>query len=175
MSELQIALLELLIVGGLGVILVLSGVILHIVEKRQSKLCTKQTEGIVVQYGFSGNGRMYPIVEYFVNGTSYKTRKKFRGVKTERISGSLIQVSSEAYEDEKGWLHVKLGPIANLRQIAEQLWAIDSKMAVYYNPDNPQKCYVDRPISGSFTTFMFILMGIITIILSVFVFFLIQL
>lgn len=48
MSELQIALLELLIVGGLGVILVLSGVILHIVEKRQSKLCTKQTEGIVV-------------------------------------------------------------------------------------------------------------------------------
>lgn len=161
--------------GGLGVILALSGVIIHIVVKRQSKLCIKQTEGIVVQYGFPGKGRMYPIVEYFVDGTCYRTRKKFRGVKTKRISGSLIHVSSEAYEDEKGWLHVKIGPVANLRQLAEQLWPIDSKMAVYYNPGNPQKCYVDRPITGSFTATMFIFMGMIAIILSVLVFFLIQL
>ena len=121
MSELQIAWLELITVGGLGVILALSGVIINIVTKRQSKLCTKQTEAVVVQYGFLGQGRMYPIVEYFVDGTCYKTKKKFRGVKIKRVSGFPVPVSSEAYEDEKGWLNVKIGPIANFRQLAEQL------------------------------------------------------
>lgn len=165
-----------IIVGGLGVILALSGVIINIVAKRQSKLCTKLTEGIVIQYGFPGEGRMYPIVEYFVDGTCYETRKKFRGVKTKKISGLLpIQVQSKAYEDEQGWLHVKIGPIANLRQLAEQLWPIDSKMTVYYNPNNPKNCYVDRPISESVTSMVFVLMGMVTIILSVLVFFLIQL
>ncbi len=45
-------------------------------------------------------------------------------------------MKSEVYEDEKGWLHVKTGAIANLRQFAEQLWPINSKMTVYYNPNN---------------------------------------
>ena len=175
MSELQIAWLELITVGGPGVILALSGVIINIVTKRQSKLCTKQTEAVVVQYGFLGQGRMYPIVEYFVDGTCYKTKKKFRGVKTKRISGFPVHVTSEAYEDEKGWLNVKIGPIANFRQLAEQLWPVESKMTVYYNPNNPKMCYVDRPISESFTSIMFILMGLVIIILSVLVFFLIQL
>ena len=151
MTEIQIAWLELMTVGGLGVILVLLGVTFNIIVKRQNQLCTKQTDGIVKQYGFPGNGRVYPIVEYFVNGTCYKTKKIFCGIKTTQISGVPVPVKSEVYEDEKGWLHVKTGSIANLRQLAEQLWPINSKMTVYYNPNNPKKCYVDRPISKSFT------------------------
>lgn len=54
----------------------------------------------------------------------------------------LVRQHSQIHEDEKGWLHVKTGAIANLRQLAEQLWPINSKMAVYYNPNNPKKCYV---------------------------------
>lgn len=119
MSELQIAWLELVTVGGLGAILALFGVIINIVTKKQNKLCTKHTEGIVVQHGFSGEGRMYPIVEYFVNSTCYKTRKKFRGVKIKRISGLPAPISSGIYEDEKGWLYVKIGPVANLHKLAE--------------------------------------------------------
>ena len=166
MTEIQIAWLELMTVGGLGVILVLLGVTFNIIVKRQNQLCTKQTDGIVKQYGFPGNGRVYPIVEYFVNGTCYKTKKIFCGIKTTQISGVPVPVKSEVYEDEKGWLHVKTGSIANLRQLAEQLWPINSKMTVYYNPNNPKKCYVDRPISKSFTSMMFIIMGIVTILLS---------
>ena len=81
MTEIQIAWLELMTVGGLGVILVLLGVTFNIIVKRQNQLCTKQTDGIVKQYGFPGNGRVYPIVEYFVNGTCYKTKKIFCGIK----------------------------------------------------------------------------------------------
>lgn len=175
MSELQIAWLELITVGGLGVILALSGIIINIIAKKQNKSCTKQTEGIVIQYGFPGDGRMHPIVEYVVDGNCYKAKKKFRGVKRIRISGFPINVQSKAYEDEKGWLHVKSGTITNLSQLAEQLWPIDSKMTVYYNPNNPKMSYVDRPILKSFTSVIFIIIGIVTILLSVLVFFLIQL
>ena len=141
MTEIQIAWLELMTVGGLGVILVLLGVTFNIIVKRQNQLCTKQTDGIVKQYGFPGNGRVYPIVEYFVNGTCYKTKKIFCGIKTTQISGVPVPVKSEVYD----------------------------------NPNNPKKCYVDRPISKSFTSMMFIIMGIVTILLSVLVFFLMQL
>lgn len=136
MSEIQIAWLELMTVGGLGVILVLLGVTFNIIVKRQNKLCTKKTDGIIKQYGFPGNGRVYPIVEYFVNGTCYKAKKKFRGIKTTQLSGVPVPMKPEVYEDEKGWLHVKTGAIANLHQLAEQLWPINSKMTVYYNPNN---------------------------------------
>ena len=49
MTEIQIAWLELMTVGGLGVILVLLGVTFNIIVKRQNQLCTKQTDGIVKQ------------------------------------------------------------------------------------------------------------------------------
>ena len=174
MSELQIAWLELITVGGLGAILILTGILLNIVLKKRCDLCTDKTGGTVVRYGFPGAGRMYPILEYTVAGKQYQARKKFRGEKIKRISGLPVPVQSKAHEDEKGWLHVEIGPVANLRQLAEQLWPIGSKMAVYYDPNDPQKCYVDRPISKSFTSTMFLWMGLATILLSVLVFFLMQ-
>ena len=54
MTEIQIAWLELMTVGGLGVILVLLGVTFNIIVKRQNQLCTKQTDGIVKQIWVSG-------------------------------------------------------------------------------------------------------------------------
>ena len=175
MAEIQIAWLELILVGGLGSILALLGIMITIIAKKQSKQCTKQTEGVVVQYRFSGEGRMNPIVEYFVDGTCYKASKKFRGIMTKQVSGLPVPVESKAYEDEKGYLHVKIGPIANLRQLSEQLWPVGSKMTVYYNPNNPKKCYVDRPVYGSATSVIFIITGLVTVILSLAVFILIQL
>lgn len=47
MSQVQRAWLEFILVGGLGVILTLSGMMIHIVAQRTNVLCTKQTEGIV--------------------------------------------------------------------------------------------------------------------------------
>lgn len=91
---------------------------------------------------------MNPIVEYVVDGNRYTAKKKFRGILTKRISGLSVHVASGVYEDEKGWLHIKTGAIANLRELAEQLWPIGSKMTVYYNPDHPKRCYVDRPVLG---------------------------
>ena len=91
MAEIQIAWLELMTVGGLGVILVLLGVTFNIIVKDRINCVQKKTDSIVKQYGFPGNGRVCPIVEYFVNGTCYKAKKKFRGIITTQLSEYLYR------------------------------------------------------------------------------------
>lgn len=175
MTEIQIAWLELIIMGSSGIILALSGVIIAMLVKKQNQSCTEKTEGIVKKYGFPGDGKIYPVVEYYVNGSCYKTKKKFNGVISKRISGFPISMKAKAYEDEKGCLHVTLGSIANLRQLAEELWPIGSRMTVYYNPNNPKCSYADRPLTKNMVFSVFISAGVVMVLSGVLVFFLIQL
>lgn len=175
MSKLQIAWLELGTVGGIGVLLILAGIMMRVFAHKKNQACNAEVKGSVVAYGFPGEGRMYPIVTYTVGGNNYRVRKKFCGVIVKKISGFPIHVQTEAYEDEKGWLHVKIGPIANLRQLAEQLWPLGNEMTVYYNPENPRQSYVEKPFSASMEFTIFMLMGMVTVGISVLVFFLIQL
>ena len=175
MTELQIAYLELAIVGGLGALLVIAGIVARALAKRANDSCTARTTGTVVKHRLAGEGRLYPIVRYEVSGKSYQTRKKYNGVKLIQVTGLPVPMQPEAHEDEKGWLHVKLGPMANVRDLAEQLWPIGSGMTVYYDPAKPQRGYVDRPVSSSFACTMFIVGGLATIAIGMSVFFLIQL
>lgn len=167
--------IQLLVDGGIGLILILSGMLMNMISKKHNKQCTKSVEGKVISYSFPGESRMYPIVEYVIDGIIYKTKKKYKGIKSIKASGIPLPVKSDAYEDEKGYLHIKSGAISNVRQMAEKLWPMNSKMIVYYNPDKPKICYVDRPIHNSFVSMMFIIMGSVVIVMSIIVFFLMQL
>lgn len=167
--------IQLLVDGRIGLVLIISGILMNMISKRHNKQCTKSVEGYVISYSFPGESRMYPVVEYIVDGITYKTKKKYKGIKSIKASGIPLPVKSNAYEDEKGYLHIKSGAIVNVRQMAEKLWPINSKMIVYYNPDNPKICFVDRPIYNSFASKMFIIMGSVVIVISIIVFFLMQL
>ena len=171
------AMVQLLVDGGIGLILIISGIFMNMISNKHNKQCTKSVEGKVISYSYSfpGESRMYPIVEYVVDGITYKTKKKYKGIKSIKASGIPLPVKSKAYEDEKGYLHIKSGAIVNVRQMAEKLWPINSKMIVYYNPDNPKICFVDRPIYNSFASKMFIIMGSVVIVISIIVFVLMQL
>ena len=50
-----------------------------------------------------------------------------------------------------------------------------SQMTVYYDPNDPKRSYVDRPISGGFVSMMFVIMGAAAIAIGGLTFFLIQL
>lgn len=174
MTDLQIAWLELALVGGSGALLLLAGITVKVVQNRKNRRCIEKTVGTVVKHIFYGKGSMCPVVEYRVDGKEYRTRKKYKGVKVIKISGPPLPIKSDAYEDKKGWLHVKTGPAANLRVLAEKLWPYGSEMTVYYNPENPKKCYVERPVSGGIVTIIFTAMGIGIIFMSILIFFLMQ-
>lgn len=175
MAELWIAYLELFVVGGLGVLLVVAGIAAQALAKKANDSCIARTEGVVVRHRYAGEGRLYPVVQYEVDGKIYQTRKKYKGVKLMQVTGLPVPMQPEACEDEKGWLHVRLGPMANMRDLAERLWPIGSSIAVYYNPAKPQRSYVDRPVSSSFAFAMLVVAGLATIAMGILVFFLIQL
>lgn len=52
MTEIQIAWLELVTVGGVGVILALAGVMIDVLAKKKNRICTNQVEGIVTEHRF---------------------------------------------------------------------------------------------------------------------------
>ena len=175
MTELQIAYLELAIVGGLGALLVIAGIVARALAKRANDFCTARTTGTVVNHRFAGEERLYPVVQYEVSGKNYQVRKQYNGVKFVRVTGLPIPMQPEVREDEKGWLHVKLRPMANMRDLAEQLWPIGSGVTMHYDPAKPQRGYADRPVSSSFACTMFIVEELTTITMGMTVFFLIQL
>lgn len=174
MTTSQISLLALISVGGIGVLLIGVSMLMKAAAHRKAKACTAMAAGTVIDHRFMGEGRMYPVLEYTVGGAQHYVRKQFRGVKTVRLSGLPVRSQTAAYEDAKGWLHVKMGPVARLSTLAEQLWPLGSQMTVHYDPDNPDKSYVERPIVGNFATLMFTIAGFLLIAVSILLYVLIQ-
>ena len=174
MTTSQISLLALISAGGIGILLIGAGMLMKAAARKKAKACTAVTMGTVINHRFIGEGRMYPVLEYTVNGTQYRATKQFRGIKTKSLSGLPIRTQATAHEDAKGWLHVQTGPIARLDTLAEQLWPLGSHMTVHYNPSNPGKGYVERPIVGNFATLMFNIAGFLLIATGILLYFLIQ-
>lgn len=174
MTTSQISLLALILVGGIGLLLIGVSMLMKAVARKKAKACTATTPGTVIDYRFTGEGRMYPVLEYTVDGARYHVRKQFRGVKTIRLSGLPVRTQAAAYEDAKGWLHVQTGPVARLSTLAEQLWPLGSQMTIHYDPDNPDNSYVERPIVGNFATLMANITGILLIAVSILLYALIQ-
>lgn len=174
MTTSQTSLLALILVGGIGILLIGVGALMKAAARRKVKACTAATTGTVVDHRFTGEGRMYPILEYTVGDAQYHVRKQFRGVRTVRLSGLPVRTQAAAYEDAKGWLHVKMGPVARLSTLAEELWPLGSQMTVYYDPGNPDKSYVERPIIGNFATLMANIAGFLLIAVSILLYVLIQ-
>ena len=174
MTTSQISLLALILVGGSGILLIGVSALMKAAARRKAEACTAATRGTVVDHRFTGEGRMYPVLEYTVDGTQYRAKKQFRGIKIKSLSGLPIYTQAVAHEDAKGWLRVQTGPVARLSTLAEQLWPLGSQMTVYYNPSNPDKSYVERPIVGNFATLMFNIAGFSLIAVGILLYVLIQ-
>ena len=165
MTTSQISLLALISVGGIGILFIGASMLMKAAARKKAKACTAATMGTVIDHRFMGEGRMYPVLEYTVDGTQYRATKQFRGIKTKSLSGLPIRTQAAAHEDPKGWLHVQTRPIARPDTLAEQLWPLGRQMTVYYNPSSPDKSYVERPIVGDFATLMFNIAGILLYVL----------
>ncbi len=169
MTQQQIALMELTIMMGLGAALVLTALLIRVRSLGKTKRCTSKATGKVVDHSFMGDGRIAPIVEYEVNGVTYRCKKKFNGIL--KFHSTTLN-KPEAWEDEKGYLHVRTGVIANVRQLAQQLWPLGFPMDVHYDPSDPSVSYVGMPINNSALSLSFIAAGAATAAFGILIHFL---
>ena len=109
------------------------------------------------------------VVEYEAGGTKYTCKKRFAGIK--KVHSTRLD-EPEAWEDEKGYLHVRTGIIANMRQLAQALWPVGSEMEVYYNPDDPGKSYVNAPVDNAVLGRVFLITGAGIAVLGILLYFL---
>ena len=177
MSDGQVILLEISLVGGVGLLLILAGIFIRIFEKKKSGKCSASVVGHVVDYKYNGNGRVFPVVSYVIQGNSYTVIRRFRGIITKtKITPTKFYQDRGAYVNSNDYLVVPMSAITNFRKMAEELWPIGSEMVVYYNSDSPKCAYAEKlPSAMPLVSIMFIGMGIFTILLSFFVAFLITL
>ena len=170
MTQQPIALLELALVGGLGAILFITGILIRVFTDRKNSRCTSKTIGRVIRHSFMGDGRMTPVVEYEVGGAKYTCKKRFAGIK--KVHSTRLD-EPKAWEDEKGYLHVRKGIMSNMRQLAQALWPVGSEMEVYYDPDDPGASCVGVPVSNSFLCRVFLIAGAGVTALGILLYFLI--
>lgn len=74
MTTSQISLLALILVGGIGILLIGVSALMKAVARKKAKACTAVTMGTVINHRFMGEGRMYPVLEYTVDGTQYRAK-----------------------------------------------------------------------------------------------------
>ncbi|MCC8161634.1 MAG: DUF3592 domain-containing protein [Lachnospiraceae bacterium] len=176
MEKEMASLLCLLTVGGTGVFLIILGIVFSLLQKRKVRSCTASVSGRVISYRFPGEGRMAPIVEYQVAGTSYTVCRKFRGYVTVRktMPGNLY-ADDGAWVSEKDVLHVPMCAVTNLEGMARRLWPPGSEMRIYYNPNRPQQACAEKlPARRPVLTTVYVWAGIGVIALAVLVAFLIR-
>lgn len=145
MTNEQIALLEFCLVGGTGLLLLLLGVILNVLQKRKIRRCSRRTTGHVAEYHFHGEGRVCPAVEFCAAGQTFRILRRFRGyVTTKKVSPGHLCSDSGAFVSDRDYLHVPMSAVTDLRKMAEELWPIGSEMAVYYDPEDPKRAFAEK-------------------------------
>ena len=170
MTQQPIAFLELALVAGLGAILFITGILIKVFTDLKNSRCTSKTVGEVIRHSFAGGGRIAPVVEYEAGGKKYTCQKRFNGVK----EGTDTRMDEpDAWEDEKGYLHVRKGIQSDMRQLAQTLWPVGTEMEVYFDPDDPKTGYVGVPGSNTFLYCTFLIAGAGDAVLGTLLYFLI--
>lgn len=144
--EERIPTLLFLTVGGIGLVLAGTGIVILLLERRKKKNCEAITEGKIIKYKHNC-GILSPVVEYRANGLTCKKMRRFRGVITVEKTGLLAAANSvEAMIriDEKDIVHIRKGSYFNSREFAEERYPIGSYLKVFYNPKKPKQAYVEK-------------------------------
>ena len=156
MTQQQIAFLELALVAGIGLVLFIAGILIKVFTDRKNSRCTSVTVGKVSRHSFMGDGRIAPVVEYEAGGEKYTCKKRFTGIK--KVHSTRLD-EPDAWEDEEGYLHVRTGIIANMRQLTQTLWPVGTEMEVHYDPNDPGNSYVGVPVNNAVLCRVFLIAG----------------
>ena len=103
-------------------------------EKNIQKKCTSKISGLVVDYDSRNEMAIpLPIVEYLVNGETY--RKKFEYA---------YYIETSRNKEQKDVFDRKYILSAGKNLQLREIFPKGSAMMVYYNPEKPEKAFVER-------------------------------
>ena len=171
MTQHQTALLALMIMSGIGFVLFTTGILVSVFTNRKYKKCTATVMGKVIGYSFRGGGRASPLIEFCIGRKRYVCRKKYAGIIK---AYDTRRGKPDAWEDEKGYLHINTGISVNMRELAETLWPTGSDEIVRYDPDNPDNNYTGIFVNNSILRNIFLISGTGTAALGMLMYFLIS-
>lgn len=126
--------------GCVGLLLLLSGIFLHLRRRKNLQKCTVKTDAMIIGHNYAQTVPL-PVLEYRVNDKRYKVRPHYKYVSGIRSS---FQGAPEVWVDETGAAHYKINAhFANFRPIARQMYPIGGNIQVSYNPECPRAVIVD--------------------------------
>ena len=69
--------------------------------------------------------------------------------------------NQSCYISENDVVHIRGGAALNLRAMAERLYPLGSSIPVWYDPEKPQRAYVEKlPVKGSIVGWVFVWTGL---------------
>lgn len=155
---------------------------LYVRKNKKYVRCTEKTTGKVVRYSIVRyNDISLPVVEYVVDGKSYNAvGPHFRGVVKFSFQSPFNKIKTQIKSNlttreelpETLKLNVKRNNLVSY-EISPllDLYPIGSKVFVYYNPLKPKESYVERFLKPSKWLNLILLLAIILVGLSIYVFF----
>ena len=166
----ELNLLGLLIMVGIGGILLIVGIMISVHAINKTKRCCKKTQGTIIKHSYL-NTAFTPIVEYNIDGKSYKTKRKFEAVIKTKTFWRLYS-DEDAYVSDRNFLHIKAGAITNLSGMAQRLYPLNSILTVYYNPQKPKEAFVEiPPRTFSFVSIAFTISAAFSVLCGIFLYF----
>lgn len=162
-------LIALLAGTGYGLLFVLAGIIVYLVQNGKQKHMTARTQGRVSGYSYLGNGNIAPEFTYEVGGKSYKVRRKFRSIVEKSKTAPVPTIrDSGAYLTDKDTLVIHTGNITNYESMMQAIWPIGQAAEIFYNPDKPKKARAEKMLKlPSVITTVFFWVGVGIILLGI--------
>lgn len=144
----------------------------------QEKKCIAKTKGVVERYTFLTYGDVLhlPVVYYVVDGVEYKVvGPKYETYVTNMVSLPFGENKME-YDVDDQVFSIKIvrnsfgscfvNPI-------KEMYPIGTEIDVFYDPSNPKLAYVLRYCNLKYIFWMLFVFGVLLLILSIFLFFII--
>ena len=162
MTQQDITFSLLLVIGGTGLVLLITGIGLIISQRHKIKRCQKKIYGTVIGYRRRSRELLVPIVEYHVSGETYRNARHFRGViykSWRRQSEAPIEITENDYVLLRGRMMSE--------KMAKNMWPLDMQMPVYYDPFKPQRAFVEKiPEKKPVLSIVFVSIAICLIVLG---------
>lgn len=144
--------------GCLGIILLL--------KEGRIKRASQHILGIVV--GYSVRHTHAPIVEYIVNGTTYRKALKYSVAVSTSTPFNLNRTEPINFLDTK--LRIRNNSLVNFSSSMIHEFPLGGQMNVYYNLNNPKEAYVER-YAKNYTGRVFMFVALIMLLIAIVLYF----